>query len=297
MPVHSGLATRIARLTEGTNRHDSAIPGLSFHRWPHPTEPTSYTMPASICLIGQGAKTVALGEQQLDFDASHFLITSVGLPVMSRINTASEEMPYLGLTLELDLQAISQAVLSETLPAPTSGSRDTLGIAVSSISPAMQSAFERLIDLLDTPADIPALAPLVKQEIWVRLLSSEQGPRLRRIITADTHSHRIASAIDWLTENYREPFRAEPLAKRAGLSISAFHSHFRAMTSVSPLQFQKRLRLTEARRLMFSEHLDAASAAISVGYESPSQFSREYSRLFGAPPLRDIRRLTGVDPA
>ena len=168
---------------------------------------------------------------------------------------------------------------------------DRLGIAVSKVSEALSDAFCRLVDLLGHPDDIPVLAPLVKQEISYRLLTGEQGPRLRQIAAAGNHGYHISRVIDWLKLNYQKPVRIEELAGKAGLSPSAFHNHFRAMTAMSPLQYQKRMRLNEARRLMLTDHIDAAAAAFKVGYESPSQFSREYTRQFGAPPMRDIKSI------
>ncbi len=167
-------------------------------------------------------------------------------------------------------------------------------MAVSEVPLPLLNAFQRLIDLLDDPESIPVLAPLVHREIFYRLLVGEQGPRLRQIVTAGSHSHQIARAIDWLKDNFKEPLRVDDLAAYSGMSTSSFHHHFRSLTAMSPLQFQKRLRLNEARQLMLTERLDAASASFQVGYESPSQFSREYNRLFGAPPLRDIRNLNQV---
>lgn len=208
---------------------------------------------------------------------------------MSQITTASNDQPYLGLTLELDLKVIAQMMLDQDIPIPTPGKQ--LGVAVSSLSHQMRDAFVRLLELMQTPNDIAGLAPLIKQEIYHRLLRSEQGPRLRQIISTESQSHHIARVIEWLTKHYDETFKVESLAEKAGLSASAFHNHFRAVTAMSPLQFQKKIRLNEARRLMLSDRLDAATAAFKVGYESPSQFSREYSRMFGAPPKRDISRM------
>lgn len=289
----AGLAIAIAQWTRGANRFDPAIPGLSLHRWEEPTEPTSYMLASSICLIGQGRKRVFLGSEAYVYDARHFLITSLDLPVTAQIIEASPDKPYLGLSLELDLRMIGQLMLDH--PTPTSRSPQArLGIAVGELSPDLLGAFERLLGLLTQPDDIPALAPLVKQEIFYRLLTGEQGPRLRQIVSVESHGYQIARAIDWLKGNFRKPFKVEDLAATAGLSVSAFHAHFRAMTAMSPLQFQKKMRLSEARRLMFAENMDAGTAAFAVGYESPSQFSREYSRLFGAPPLRDIKNLSQV---
>ncbi|KTG17229.1 MULTISPECIES: AraC family transcriptional regulator [unclassified Guyparkeria] len=284
------LAQRIARWTGGSNRLDTAIEGLGLHRWETPTEPTSYMLPPSVCLIGQGRKRLVLGEESYVYDAHRFLITSVDLPVVAQITEASEAEPYLGLTLELDLRLIAQLMLGQGAPSARSAEPHS-GIAVSEVSEPLLDATNRLIDLLAQPEDIPVLAPLIKQEIFYRLLVGEQGARLRQIAMVGHHGYRISRAIDWLKGHYSEAVKVEELAGKAGLSLSAFHSHFRAMTAMSPLQYQKRMRLYEARRLMLTEHVDASRAAFEVGYESPSQFSREYRRQFGAPPMRDIRTL------
>jgi AraC-like DNA-binding protein len=247
-------------------------------------------LPPSICLIGQGRKRLFLGEESYVYDAHRFLITSVELPVVTQIIEASHDKPYLGLTMELDLRTIAQLMVSSNLPA-TRPPKGSLGIAVSTLSTPLLDAFKRLLALLEQPDDIPALAPLVQQEICYRLLVGEQGPRLRQITSAGNHGYQIARAIDWLKANFNKPIKVELLANKAGLSLSAFHNHFRSTTAMSPLQYQKRMRLNEARRLMLAEHIDASKAAFEVGYESPSQFSREYSRLFGAPPMRDIKNL------
>ncbi|WP_036300562.1 AraC family transcriptional regulator [Methylomarinum vadi] len=291
--INSGaarMAERIARWTEGKNSLDTPIRGLSLHRWDAPTEPTSYMLAPSICLIGQGRKRLFLGEDVYIYDAHRFLITSVDLPVVAQILEASGEKPYLGLTMELDLRMIGQLMLDNDMSsqAPT---KDRLGIAISEVSVPLIDAFNRLLDLIEQPDDIPALAPLIQQEIFYRLLTGEQGPRLRQISTIGNHGYQIARVIDWLKDNFSKPVKVEELAGKAGLSVSAFHKHFRSMTAMSPLQFQKRMRLNEARRLMLTSHLEASQAAFEVGYESPSQFSREYNRLFGAPPIRDIKTL------
>ncbi|MET0091156.1 MAG: AraC family transcriptional regulator [Candidatus Thiodiazotropha sp.] len=284
------LAQRIDRWTEGKNSLETPIHGLNLHRWEAPTEPVSYMLPPSICLIGQGRKRLFLGEETYVYDTHRFLITSVELPVVTQVMEASPGQPYLGLTLELDLHLIAQLMVSSRIPAQRE-MKNGLGIAVSELTEPLLDAFNRLIDLLDEPDGIPTLAPLVQQEIFYRLLIGEQGPRLRHITTAGNHGYQIARAIDWLKANFNKPIKVEDLASKAGLSLSAFHNHFRATTAMSPLQYQKRMRLNEARRLMLTEHVDASKAAFEVGYESPSQFSREYSRQFGAPPMRDIRNL------
>ncbi len=287
------LAGHIAHWTGALNRLDTAVPGLTLHRWTAPTEATSYVLPPSVCLIGQGRKLTVVGEESYVYDAQTYLITSVDLPVVARILEASEEVPYLGLSLELDLRTISHLILAHDVSAAPRG-ENRMGIAVSQVSTELLDCFCRLINLLAQPRDVPVLAPLIKQEIFYRLLTGEQGARLRQIASAGNAGFQVARSIDWLKENYNKPVRVEDLASKAGLSASAFHNHFRSTTSMSPLQYQKRLRLNEARRLMFAENIDASTAAYNVGYESASQFNREYSRLFGAPPKRDIKNLSST---
>ena len=284
------LAKSIARWTGDENQVDTKIPGLRLSRWTTPTEPTSYTLESSICLIAQGSKRVLLGEDAYVYDATRFLITSVDLPVVANIIEASSEKPYLGLILEIDLKEISQLTVDSGLPVSRSG-QSQKGMAVGQLSLPLLETFQRLIDLLEEEENIKILGPLIKREIFFRLLTSDQGPHLQQIAASGSHSHQISRAIAWLKTNYTRPLRVNELAASAGMSKSAFHNHFKVMTSMTPLQFQKRLRLNEARRLMLTENLDAMTATFEVGYESPSQFSREYSRLFGAPPLRDINRL------
>jgi AraC-like DNA-binding protein len=291
--LNSTLPEKIARWTKNERRLITSIPTLTLHRWDTPTEPTSYMLAPSICLIGQGAKRVLLGEEIYTYDANHFLITSVDLPLVAQIIEASSTKPYLGLTLKLDLQLAAQLIINRNLPIPQI-LKAQRGIAVNKLSQPLIDAFQRLIDLLETPKDIPILSPLIQQEILYRLLTSEQGPRLRQIVSAGNNSYQIAQAIEWLKDNFNQPFRVDELASDIGMSSSAFYNHFRSLTAMSPLQFQKRLRLNEARRLMLMERFDATTAAFEVGYESPSQFSREYRRFFGEPPLHDIKNLQQV---
>ncbi|EJG0732478.1 AraC family transcriptional regulator [Vibrio parahaemolyticus] len=284
------LAKLIDRWTGNANQYDTPISGLRFSRWTTPTPPTSYTHNPSICLIAQGRKRVLLGEESFIYDANHFLISSVDLPIIANIIEASEEQPYLGLIMELDLTEISQLIVDSEL-AFTQSKEAQKGIAVGGLSDSLLDAFVRLAELLDEGQNIKILAPIIKREIFYRLLMSEQGTRLHQIVTAGSHSHQIAKAIDWLKNNFVKPLSVGDLASYTGMSKSSFYTHFRSMTSMTPLQFQKKLRLSEARRLMLTENLDAMAATFKVGYESPSQFSREYSRLFGAPPSKDIKSL------
>ena len=285
------LSGLIASLIGQKARIDTDVPGLSLHRWTEPTDPTSYMLAPSICLIGQGRKRLFLGEETFIYDAEHFLITSVELPVVTQIIEASPEKPYLGLTMELDLRLISQLMIDNQIT-PDKKQTDRCGIGVSRVPGNLNDAFCRLLSLASQPEDIVPLAPLIRQEIFYRLLKSDQGPRLRAITSNANHGYQIARTIEWMKENFSKPVKVEDLANNSGMSVSAFHNHFRSMTAMSPLQFQKKMRLNEARRLMLAEHLDASKAAFEVGYESPSQFSREYSRLFGAPPMKDIRQLS-----
>ncbi|TOF71055.1 AraC family transcriptional regulator [Vibrio parahaemolyticus] len=284
------LAKLIDRWTGDANQYDTPISGLRFSRWTTPTPPTSYTHNPSICLIAQGRKRVLLGEESFIYDANHFLISSIDLPIIANIIEASEEQPYLGLIMELDLTEISQLIVDSEL-AFTQSKEAQKGIAVGELSESLLGAFVRLAELLDEGQNIKILAPIIKREIFYRLLMSEQGTRLHQIVTAGSHSHQIAKAIDWLKNNFVKPLSVGDLASYTGMSKSSFYTHFRSMTSMTPLQFQKKLRLSEARRLMLTENLDAMAATFKVGYESPSQFSREYSRLFGAPPSKDIKSL------
>lgn len=290
MPALRALASSIARWTGNGEQLDTAIPGLSLYRREAPTEPTSGMYEPSVCLVAQGAKRVVLGDDAYVYDARHYLITSVHLPTVVQVTSASPEEPYLGLRLTLDRRQVSQLMADSHLPSPRT-QQSTRGMATAKVTPALLAAFQRLVDLLAEPEAIPMLAPTVQREIIYRLLVGDLGARLRQVALAGSQSHQIARAIDWLKVNFAKPLRIEDLATEARMSRSTFHHRFRAMTALSPLQFQKRLRLNEARRLMLAERLDASTAAFQVGYESPSQFSREYNRLFGAPPLRDITKL------
>lgn len=284
------LGTSIARWAGDSEMYATTIPCLSFFRRSEPTRPDNATYEPSICLITQGAKRVLLGDDSYVYDARRYLVTSVHLPTIVQIVEASPEKPCLGLVLKLDPQEISQLMADSNLPPPRT-QQSSRGMATGELTLPLLNAFQRLTDLLAEEKDIPILAPVIQREIVYRLLVGDQGVRLRQIGTTGSQSHQIARAVDWLKNNFAQPLRIDDLAAQARMSTSTFHHHFRSMTAMSPLQYQKRLRLQEARRLMLSERLDAATAAFNVGYESPSQFSREYNRMFGAPPLRDITTL------
>lgn len=283
------LASGVARWINGASECATPIAGLTFYRRAAPTQPTSCMVGASVALVVQGAKRMVRGEEAYMYNAHRFLITSLDLPAMAQVVEASPEKPYLGLSMRLDLRVMTELMAQGTL-APC-GQAAGRGMVLGETTPPMLDAFKRLLALLDDPGAIPVLAPLIQREIHYRLLVSDQGARLRQIASVGSRSHRIARTIEWLKAHYTLPLRVDELAARAQMSASAFHQHFRQLTAMSPLQFQKWLRLNEARRIMLAEHLDASSAAFQVGYESPSQFSREYTRLFGAPPRRDVEQL------
>ncbi len=286
----AALGKRIAKLTEAGEFHSTAVPGLSLFQRHEPTEPQIGQYEPSICMVAQGAKRVTLGDETFVYNAQRYLLTSVHLPTVVRIIEASPEKPYLGLRLRFDLREVSQLMADSNLPPPRS-QQSNRGMATGEVTSALANAFLRLLDLLDNERDIPILEPVIQREIVYRLLVGELGVRLRQIAASGSQSQQIAHAIEWIKGNFSKPLRVDDLAEQAHMSTSTFHHHFRAMTALSPVQYQKQLRLREARRLMLSDRLDASTAGFRVGYESASQFSRDYSRQFGAPPVRDIKSL------
>ena len=288
--VREALVRRVARWTASADAVETAIPGLLLVRREAPTEPFSCMYEPSVVLVLQGPKRIVVGEDAFEWAGHEFVLTSVDLPVISQVLEASKEKPHLALRLKLDQRAIAEMMVDCNLPAPK-GQHTGRGMILGEGTLPLFKAFERLIDLLDEPDDIPVLAPLIQREILYRLVVSDQGYRLRQIASVGSPSNQVARAIKWLKAHYSEPLRIDDLAARVQMSPSAFHGHFRTLTAMSPLQYQKWLRLNDARRMMLVERLDATTAAFRVGYESPSQFSREYRRLFGTPPLRDITTL------
>jgi AraC-like DNA-binding protein len=241
-------------------------------------------------VVAQGSKEILLGDKRYRYDPAHYLITTAELPIASRITEASEKRPYLGLALRIDPTIVGSVMVEAGHPAP----RDRTAVRAVDVSPldvGLLDAVVRLVRLLGTPTKGRFLAPLIKREIVYRLLRGEQGGRLSHIAALGGHSHRIVRAIDRLRKDFDQPLRIEEIARELGMSVSGFYHHFKAVTAMSPLQFQKQMRLQEARRLMLGEALDAASAGYRVGYSDASHFTREYKRLFGAPPVRDVERL------
>ena len=280
----------VSRHVPGDGIHHSPIPGVDLIRSSTPTMPMPVVYEPTLCLIAQGRKRVMLGTTAYVYDPARYLIASVDLPVMGSVIEASEATPYLCLALDLDMTVLSDLALRHSLPDESDGAPDA-GMALNDTTPELLDAMVRLASLLDSPADIEALAPLVTREILYRLLVDPRNSIVRQLARADSRLSQIAKAISWLREHYGEACRIEDIADLAGMSRSTFHAHFKSVTSMSPLEFRSQLRLQEARRLMVAEAMDAAGAGFRVGYESPSQFSRDYVRMFGAPPAKDAGRL------
>ena len=289
-PHNPELVDLIARFAKGEGDHATAIPGLSVHRRSTTGSKSCGSYKPSLALIAQGAKEVLLGDDIYRYGGADYLLTSIDLPVTTQIVDATPEMPYLSMTFQIDTTRIAGLVelveRQAAILAPAAR-----GMEVSRVTPELQDTAVRLLRLLDNTADIPALLPLIEQELVYRLLTGPQSGRLRQIAMADSQSYQVSRACAWLKEHYALPLRIEELANRVSMSVSSLHHHFKSITAMSPMQYQKQLRLQEARRLMLEEMLDAGSAGHQVGYDSQSQFSREYARQFGEPPLRDVGRV------
>jgi AraC-like DNA-binding protein len=293
-PSEPGLE-ELARLIRAYAPHDGTfalrIPGLHASRYSRVDKECAHALrlPA-LCLIAQGAKTVIVGQEVYEYDASRMLVFSVALPIAAQIMRASFAEPYLGLRLDLDPHKISELVL-KVYPHGLPPVQERSAVYVTPVDANIVSAAIRLIECLRQPGDAELLAPLVVDEILIRLLRSPIGVRVAQMGLAESSVQRVAKAISWLRANFSQPMKVEDLARLVHMSVSSFHEHFKAVTSMSPLQYQKVLRLQEARRLMLSTMTDASTASQRVGYLSASQFSREYSRFFGSAPTRDIARL------
>jgi AraC-like DNA-binding protein len=284
------LARKIAGHAPSPGENPTAVPGLALYRRTEPTACYRATYEPSLTVFVQGRKRIDLGGTQYLCDESSFLLSSIDVPAQSQIVEASEQTPLLSMYLRLDMPTVREVLGREEIPEPeTSG--PCRGLAVGETTVGLLGACARLIDLLDTPEDIPFLGRLIQREIVYRILRTPQGERLRAIATAGDLSHRTARAIAWLRANYAKPLRMEELAATARMGVSTLHHQFRALTAMSPLQYQKQLRLQTARQRMLMDGMDATCAAYEVGYESASQFSREYSRFFGQPPMRDVKAL------
>ena len=297
-PPWSHLLAELGRLIArhgGSGEVWTAVPGLVLSAFSMPSEPADYMAEPGFAVVAQGGKRVMLGDQVFDYSAGQYLVYSVDLPLNAYVSQASEDGPLLGLGLTLKPEAIASLLLETGVP--QRGRSDQRGIAVGEVTADLLEPIIRLLRILDRPVDIPVLAPAIEREILWRLVNSEHGAMVRQLGLADSRMTQIGRAIRWIRTHYDQRVRLQDLAALAGLSLTAFHRNFRAVTGMTPIQFQKHLRLTAARARLLSSTEDAADVGFAVGYDSPSQFSREYRRQFGRPPGRDSRILRGARTA
>ncbi|KAF2959149.1 AraC family transcriptional regulator [Thermotoga sp. 38H-to] len=279
------LIERILHLTE-KQPVVRPLPGLTVGRRESPTEPSTYILPPSICIAVQGAKRVLIGEEYYIYDVENFLLNSFDIPVIAQVIEASKEKPYIGITWEIDMEILMEIVVEQKLNTrPTASSR---GTSLGKVTYQLLDAFKRMLDLLDEPEHISALLPVIKKEIIYRLLVSEQGSKLIQIALSGKND--VIAALNYLKEHFSEPVNMKKLAETVGMSVSTFYQNFKILTGITPLQYQKKLRLCEARKLLMAGN-DVTTAAYQVGYESLSQFSREYKRFFGVSPSQDAKNL------
>ncbi|KAA9016157.1 AraC family transcriptional regulator [Sphingobium limneticum] len=288
---HDSLGQQIARYADRDGIVDTAIPRLTLVRWSHADEPVHMLQRPALCIIAQGAKRVMLGDSVVAYGPASYLVASLDLPITGMVTQASDDAPYLCFCLYLDPVLLSDIAIS--LP-PAGPVVEGSALSLHPITPELLDAASRLTALLGDQASAPLLAPLIERELLVRLMTGPSGGIVRAIAAGESRTGQIARAIGWLKAHFREPYNGPGLADLAGMSVSSFHDHFRRATAMTPLQYQKQLRLQAARTLMLADRLDAAEAGFRVGYDSPSQFSREYRRLFGAPPVRDMGRLRAM---
>jgi AraC-like DNA-binding protein len=284
------LAAKVARLIGSAEKQATTIPRVTLHQRTAPTAACHVTYEPSVIVVAQGSKEVQRGRDTLTYDSSRYLLASIDLPTVTRVVEASIGAPCLAVSLKLDIAIVREFLSRGEFPT-SDVAPDSPAMATVPVTAEFLSAWCRLLDLLSNPADIPFLGPLIEREILYRILRGPEGARLRAVATLGDPSHRTAKAIAWIKANYARPFRVEELADVAGMAVSTLHHQFRALTAMSPLRYQKQIRLQAARARMLADDVDAASVAFEVGYESASQFNREYSRLFGQPPIRDIRSL------
>lgn len=291
--IRHRMAEVLGRHFAGEGSRETAVPGLSLHRRTSMSAPASFLYDPSYAFIIRGQKKVMLGDEVYRYDQSRFLLTAIDLPTVVHVLDASEATPYLSIKQVIDMDLARELITQVDQVGGLLGSKGP-GMAVGPVTLELLSASSRLIELLDRPEDIPILSHSIQREILYRMLASPVAARLRQVVEIGTQSNRVSAAISWLRANYDRPLRIDELADISGLGESTLHHHFKALTAMSPLQYQKHLRLHEARRLMISDRIDAGSAALRVGYESATQFNREYRRFFGAPPKTDVRAIISV---
>jgi AraC-like DNA-binding protein len=292
------MQTMIDELKALVARHADRAPQvrlpLRMNQTFEPSPPAHGVYQPMLCFVLQGAKRVIIGERVIEYHAGDFLVASVDLPVVAQVTEASPAKPYMVIAIALEPATIAALLLDM----PRGGEDEaSMGISISPMTTGLIDPLLRMTRLLDAPDDAAVMAPMLEREILFRILQGPQGPILRQIARSDSRLSQVRRAVDWIRQNYVEPLRIEDLARLSGMSLSSFHRHFKAVTAMSPLAYQKQIRLQEARRRLLASPIEAARVAYAVGYESPSQFSREYARLFGLPPVKDVARLKSVAPA
>jgi AraC-like DNA-binding protein len=286
--LHGEMAELIVRHAPADGEYATPIASLFIGRRSTPTPPTHVAQRPIFALVVQGEKCLTIGDETFRYGVGNCLLASMDLPVISCVTRASVDVPLLGLGLLIDGARLTELMRRVPLPRTPAAGDGLLSVAVSKAAPELLDALARLLRLLDRPADIPALAPLLEEEILYRLLTGPDGPRLLHIASAESRSNRVAKAVEWIRNHFDAPLSIPALADHVGMSGSSLHHQFKAVTALTPLQYQKQLRLHEARRLLLVEKVGVATAGHRVGYQSPSQFSREYARLYGRSPLRDL---------
>ncbi len=290
----AGLARAIGIFAQSDGDYPTAIAGLSLHRRQGPTDPLHCLFNLGLGVVAQGHKQALMGSEVIEYGPGQSMLTTIELPVVSHVTSASAQEPLLGLMLTLDSQEIVQTAADLQLP-PLARERSQRSIGVEWLDEHLTQALVRLVELLGQPPLLAALAPLIQREIIIRLLVGPHGPQLRQLVADGSPSQQISKAVAWLKQHFAQLMLVDELAASVHMSPSTFRQHFRLMTGTSPLQYQKQLRLQQARQLMLSQNIDAGTAGAEVGYESASQFSREYHRLFGLPPQQDVRRMRAID--
>jgi AraC-like DNA-binding protein len=273
-------------------RHETALPGLTLYRVAHAAHPSHVFYRPRMVVILRGSKTIAAGDEPFLADTSTFLLVTVDLPVCAQVFLDEEGRPHLALSMDIDRDALAEAMAR--LPAKAGLATAPAGVATARMTPELLEPFSRLLELVDRPQDIPFVAPLIEQEIYYRLFRSGLGDTLRQLALNGSHVAQIGRATQWIKANYAAPMSVEALADTAGMSVTSFHRHFKAITLMTPVQYRTKLRLQEARKMLLAEARSAGAVAASVGYDSQSQFTRDYKRLFGAPPAADVARTAGV---
>jgi len=281
---------------DGRSR-DTAIPRVAISNGGATTDAAPGVYEPMMCLILQGAKCILIGDQALHYDQASYFISTIDVPATGEVYYAGTDEPYLSITLKFDPAVISDVLISMDEDAPSTPTEPSCSFGISPVTPDLLDAWLRLLRLIETPRAIPVLAPLIEREIIYRLLSGPRGCTLRQVASGGSRLAQVRRAIGWIRDNLTEPFQIEDLAARAGMSASAFHRHFKAVTAMSPIQYQKRLSLQQARELLLTGASSAEAVAYAVGYASASQFSREYARLYGRPPARDLAAGGPVPPS